>query len=200
MREWILGRKRRTLLLAGLALIVILTAAVVIPALAASRSDTAPADEPLDVAAATPTATETPTPTPTPTPPPVPEVVAAPEAPAPAAPQPAPAPQTYDLPGVINMNPGPWVSCGENPTGQTTYLTFSWGARDGNTVDLYYAYTDGDYQATSGFILYGSGLATNGTAQIPRPCPNGPGASPAITVKVVANNPAGSATAYYWGI
>ncbi len=98
------------------------------------------------------------------------------------------------------MNPGPIDSCGEYPTGQTIYRTFSWGAREGNTVDIYYAYTETDVQATSGFTLLGSGLPTNGSVQIARSCPNGQGTYPLVTVKVVANNANGSSTAYYWGI
>lgn len=202
MREWILSRTGQSLVLGALALVVILTAGgiLVVPALVGSRSDIASVDEPLDVATATPTITETPSPAATPTPAPETTAAAAPDAPAPAAGQPAAPQESHELPGIIAMNPGPYIDCGENPTGQTNYLSFSWGARDGNTVDLYYAYTDGDYQATSGFVLFGSGLATNGTVQIPRPCPVGPGSVPAITVKLVANNPYGSATAYYWGI
>ena len=98
------------------------------------------------------------------------------------------------------MNPGPSTGCGENPSGQTIYLSFSWGARDGNTVDIYYALTDTGVQASSGFILAGSGLAATGSVQIPRTCPNGAGPLPYLTVKVVATNASGSAAAYYSGL
>ena len=55
------------------------------------------------------------------------------------------------------MNLGPTTDCGEYPSGQTIYLTFMWGARDGNSVDIYYALTDTEVQASSGFMLLGSG-------------------------------------------
>ena len=98
------------------------------------------------------------------------------------------------------MNPGPPSSCGEYPSGQTIYRSFSWTAREGNTVDVYYAYTDADVQATSGFVLLGSGMPPTGTVQLSRVCPNGAGTIQLITVKVVANTTAGSATAFWWGL
>ena len=98
------------------------------------------------------------------------------------------------------MGPGPSTGCGEYPTGQMTYRKFTWGARDGNTVDIYYALTDIDAKATGGFMLLGSGLAATGSVQIPRRCPNGEGPLPYVTVKLVAKNSLGSATAYYWGL
>lgn len=98
------------------------------------------------------------------------------------------------------MNPGPFVGCGEFPSGQTVYMSFSWQARANNTVDISYAYTETDVQASSGYTLLGSGLPTAGTVQIPRVCPNGAGTLPYLSVKVVANASGGSATAFYWGL
>jgi hypothetical protein len=105
----------------------------------------------------------------------------------------------YD-PGIIGMSPGERGSCGEYPTGQVVTLDFGWQAREGNTVDIYYALTDGDYQATGGFTLLASGRGSSGSVSIPVTCPVGPGPTSYITVKAVANNPNGSAAAYYWGL
>ena len=105
----------------------------------------------------------------------------------------------YD-PGIIGMYPGGRGSCGEDPTGQVVTLEFGWEAYEGNTVDISYAYTDGDYQATGGFILLASGLGSSGSVSIPVTCPVGPGPIPYVTVKAVASNPNGSAAAYYWGL
>ena len=205
MRTWIqAGRGRAAALIALTVVAVAITATAVIPQLAATDADMA-------VVAQTPTASNTkpsapasavPTPTSTaetdvapadPTPP----QPAAPPAPAPA---PAPAQPATVAPGIIAMNPGAAQDCGETPHGQTVYRTFDWTARDGNTVDIYYAYTETDVQATSGFVLLSSGLPTSGSVQIPRSCPNGEGILLRITVKAVANNASGSATAYYWGL
>ncbi|GGI44280.1 chemotaxis protein histidine kinase CheA [Agromyces flavus] len=103
-------------------------------------------------------------------------------------------------PGIIGMEPGPRGSCGENPTGQVVTLPFSWQAREGNTVAISYAYTDGDYRATGGFILLASGLGSSGTVSIPVTCPVGPGPISLVTVEAVASNSNGSAAAYYWGL
>jgi len=99
------------------------------------------------------------------------------------------------------MNPGPTEGCGPTPSGQTLYLSFSYVANPGNTVDISYAYTDTDSTATSGFSLLGSGLPSSGTVSIPRPCPaDATGVFPLITVLVTARTPNGSTTAYYSGI
>lgn len=103
-------------------------------------------------------------------------------------------------PGIIGMEPGGRGSCGENPTGQVVTLGFSWQAREGNTVEISYAYTDGDYQATGGFMLLASGLGSSGSVSIPVTCPVGPGPHTFVTVKAVASNAKGSAAAYYWGL
>lgn len=103
-------------------------------------------------------------------------------------------------PGIIGMYPGGRGSCGENPTGQVVTVGFGWEAREGNTVDIYYAYTDGDYQATGGFMLLASGQGSSGSVSIPVTCPVGPGPISLVTVKAVASNSAGSAAAYYWGL
>ncbi|GAA4064640.1 hypothetical protein [Agromyces indicus] len=105
-----------------------------------------------------------------------------------------------ESPGIIGMEPGARGSCGENPTGQVVTLGFGWQAREGNTVAISYAYTDGDYQATGGFILLASGLGPSGSVSIPVPCPVGPGPHTFVTVKAVASNANGSAAAYYWGL
>ena len=103
-------------------------------------------------------------------------------------------------PGIIGMFPGERGSCGENPTGQVVTLDFGWDAREGNTVDIYYAYTDGDYLATGGFMLLASGLGSSGSVSIPVTCPVGPGPTSLITVRAVAINENGSAAAHYWGL
>lgn len=103
-------------------------------------------------------------------------------------------------PGIIGMEPGGRGSCGENPTGQVVTVGFSWQAREGNTVEISYAYTDGDYQATGGFMLLASGLGSSGSVSIPVTCPVGPGPHTFVTVKAVASNTKGSAAAYYWGL
>jgi hypothetical protein len=103
-------------------------------------------------------------------------------------------------PGIIGMYPGGRGSCGEDPTGQVITVGFGWEAREGNTVDIYYAYTDGDYQATGGFMLLASGQGSSGSVSIPVTCPVGPGPISLVTVKAVASNSAGSAAAYYWGL
>lgn len=103
-------------------------------------------------------------------------------------------------PGIIGMYPGERESCGEYPTGQVVTLPFGWDAREGNTVDIYYALTDGDYLATDGFMLLASGLGSSGSVSIPVTCPVGPGPISLITVKAVANNENGSAAAHYWGL
>jgi hypothetical protein len=104
----------------------------------------------------------------------------------------------YD-PAIIGMEPGERGSCGENPTGQVVTRDFSWQAREGNTVEIYYALTDSHVQATGGFTFLASG-GSSGTVSIPVACPVGPGPTSYITVKVVASNPLGSAAAYYWGL
>jgi hypothetical protein len=179
---------------------VVVALAVMVPALTSAPIAAAPSSEPTrkPTPAPSPSGSASPTPDPTPVAPqePVP-AEAAPQAP--SAPKPAPAP-VVELPAVIAMSPGAAENCGEFPSGQTVYVGFSWGARDGNLVDVYYAYTEGDVQATSGFVLHGAGLATTGSVQIPRTCPNGVGGLPRVTVKIVAHNAAGSATAYYWGL
>jgi hypothetical protein len=98
------------------------------------------------------------------------------------------------------MNPGASPSCGEYPAGQVVVMPFSWQAREGNTVDILYAYTDGDYRATGGYTLLVSGGAAIGSVGIPIPCPDGPGPGLYLTIKAVAMNPNGSSTAYYWGL
>lgn len=103
-------------------------------------------------------------------------------------------------PGIIGMYPGGRGSCGEQPTGQVITVGFGWEAREGNTVDIYYAYTDGDYLATGGFMLLASGQRSSGSVSIPVTCPVGPGPISLVTVKAVASNSAGSAAAYYWGL
>ncbi|MCD2443183.1 hypothetical protein LQ757_12945 [Agromyces sp. SYSU K20354] len=103
-------------------------------------------------------------------------------------------------PGVIGMEPGERGDCGANPTGQVVSMSFSWQARQGNTVDVYYALTDGDYKATSGFTQLVSGAGPSGSTSIPVTCPVGPGPYSFITVKVVASIPGDSATAHYWGL
>jgi hypothetical protein len=203
MRTWIRSWDLRFLvpvaIAAGVALALV--AVFFIQGLTAGRSDLALiAESPV----ATPTAspTDDPTPTPTPTPSAATEENAQPAAgaPAPAPAQPAAPPPSAIEPGVIGMDAGATPNCGENPSGQTVYLSFSWTAREGNTVDIYYALTDGDYQATGGYSLFAGGKGVTGTVQIPRTCPVGPGPFPLMTVKVVANAPSGSATAYWSGI
>lgn len=103
-------------------------------------------------------------------------------------------------PGVIGMFPGERGSCGEYPTGQVVTLEFGWEAREGNTVDISYALTDGDYLATDGFMLLASGLGSTGSVSIPVQCPVGPGPVSLITVEAVAINENGSAASYYWGL
>jgi hypothetical protein len=102
-------------------------------------------------------------------------------------------------PGIIGMYPGERGSCGENPTGQTVWLDFGWQAREGNTVEIFYALTDGDYQASGGYSLVASG-GSSGTASIPVTCPVGPGPWSYVSVRAVASNAYGSATAFYWGL
>jgi hypothetical protein len=188
---------------------------VTLVATGGDMNDVSEAESPTDpVITTTPAKSTSPSPTPSvtmrpdaaqETQPPTPEKPAAPPAPAPPAPAPpapkpaAPQPDIYD-PAIITMNPGPSTGCGEYPSGQTTYLTFTWGARDGNTVDVFYALTDTDVQASGGFILLGSDLPAAGSVKIPRTCPNGPGHRPYLTVKLVAKNSLGSATAFYWGL
>lgn len=103
-------------------------------------------------------------------------------------------------PGIIGMYPGGRGSCGKDPTGQVVTVGFGWDARQGNTVDIYYAYTDGDYQATGGFTLLASGQGSSGSVSIPVTCPVGTGPISYVTVKAVASNANGSAAAYYWGL
>lgn len=103
-------------------------------------------------------------------------------------------------PGIIGMYPGERGSCGQYPTGQVVTLDFGWDAREGNTVDIYYALTDGDYLATGGFMLLASGLGSSGSVSIPVTCPVGPGPTSYISVKAVAINENGSAASHYWGL
>ena len=98
------------------------------------------------------------------------------------------------------MYPGERQDCGEYPMGQVVTLDFGWEAREGNTVDIYFALTDGDYQATGDFWLIVSGGGTSGSVSIPVKCPVMPGPYSYITVKAVASNPNGSAVSYYWGL
>ncbi len=204
MREWIRSRKGQAIVLVALAVIAILTTSALLgPGRIGAPTETASVAESPGVAKPTPTHTGTPRPTPTPSTTIAPDASAPPEQSAagePPAPQPAPPQTDGELPAIIGMDLGPSTGCGADPTGQTDYLTFSWGARDGNTVDVYYALTDTDVQASSGFILLGSSLATNGSVQIPRTCPNGTEPPPYLTIKVVANNAYGSAAAFYWGL
>ncbi|GAA1767009.1 hypothetical protein [Agromyces humatus] len=103
-------------------------------------------------------------------------------------------------PGVIGMEPGERGDCGANPTGQVVSMSFTWQARQGNTVDVHYALTDGDYKATSGFTQLVAGAGPSGSTRIPVTCPVGSEPTSLITVKVVASIPGESATAYYWGL
>jgi hypothetical protein len=205
MREWIRTPKARGLLLSALSAITILAVALfVVPGLIGSRADILTiAESPSATPASSPSTQLRPTPTPSATP--TPDTAPAPVEPAPAqpaAPQQPTAPQQPAIePGVIGMAPGAYNGCGEYPSGQTVYLAFGWTARQSNTVDIYYALTDADVQASGGFTSLGTGLPETGSVQIPRTCPNGAGVLPYITVKVVANSPTGgSATAYYWGL
>jgi hypothetical protein len=195
--------RARPLALVAVGVAAVLTIAVVVGLLSSINTG-----GPEDVASsfessATPTPTGTPRPTPTPTPTPTDTVIADPETPestAPTAPDPS-AESPLIEPGVIGMSAGPTEGCGEFPSGQTQYLSFSYVANDGNSVDISYAYTDADVQATSGFVLLGSGLPSSGTVSIPRTCPtDATGVFPLITVRVVASTAQGSATAYYSGI
>ena len=203
VREWIGSLLGKPFVLVAVAAVAILATAgiLIVPVLVAGPTDSATVAEPLDAVTPTPTTTRPPLPTPTPSATAAADAAPAPPPPAtgdaPAAPPPQP---VGELPGIIAMNPGPFTGCGEYPTGQQAYLTFTWTAREGNTVDVYYAYTETDVQATSGFVLLGSGMATSGSVQIARTCPNGEGPMPLVTVKLVANNAYGSAAAYWWGI
>lgn len=106
----------------------------------------------------------------------------------------------YD-PAIISMWPAePFEYCGENPEGQVIVLDFHWGAREGNTVDIFYALTDTDAQATGGFSTAASSQGSSGSVGIPRTCPVGSGTLQYLTIKLVASNANGSATAYYWGL
>jgi hypothetical protein len=103
--------------------------------------------------------------------------------------------------GIIDMDPGERESCGEYPTGQVVTLDFGWKAYEGNTVDIYYALTDGDYLATGGFTQLVSGGGSSGSVSIPVTCPVGSGGTYYyVSVKAVANTPNGSAAAHYWGL
>jgi hypothetical protein len=204
MREWIQTPRARVTVLAALSAITILMVAVfVLPGLLGGPTDPAPnAESPS--ARPTPSPSDQLRPTPTPSATPTSDAAPVPAEPAPAqpvAPQQPAAPQPNIEPGVIGMAPGASTGCGEYPSGQTVYLAFGWTARQSNTVDISYALTDADVQASGGFTSLGTGLPETGSVQIPRTCPNGEGALPYITVKVVANSPTGgSATAYYWGL
>ncbi len=103
----------------------------------------------------------------------------------------------YD-PGMLEMTPGPRGICGD-PAGGTTSFDMKWVAREGNTVDILYAYTKGDYQATGGYTLLASGRGSTGTISIPVPCPPWPEPTVYVTVRAVASNSLGSSTAYIWG-
>jgi hypothetical protein len=207
MRLWLTSIRQRPLLLVGLGVAAVLSIALVVGLVSITppgdAGDAAPSSRPS--AAPSPHDTPSPSPTPTPTPTaPAEPVSADPGTGSGAAPPAAPNP-SEDAPGrepgVIGMNPGPTEGCGPAPSGQTQYLAFWYDSNPGNTVDIYYAYTDGDYQATNGFILLASGLPTSGSVSIPRTCPtDANGVFPLITVKVVARTPNGSATAYYSGI
>ncbi|WP_022891610.1 hypothetical protein [Agromyces subbeticus] len=102
-------------------------------------------------------------------------------------------------PAITGMWPGERASCGENPSGQVVTLSFGWQAREGNTVDIYYALTDGDYLATGGFSHLTSG-GSSGTVSIPVTCPVGAGPMSYVSVKAVASNANGSAASHYWGL
>ena len=106
----------------------------------------------------------------------------------------------YDDFGIIGMTPGERGSCGEYPNGQVVTRDFGWRAFDGNTVDIFFALTDGDYQATGDFTLLVSDGGSSGSVSIPVVCPVGPGLYSYITVKAVASSRSGSAAAYYWGL
>lgn len=204
MRVWMAARTGRLVAVVALAVIVIGVTALLLlsPMLAGAHTSVDPVSDSSSTPTPTPSLSNAPRPTPSASPTvahdaALPPGAAVPQAP--TAPKPAPAP-VGEPPAIISMNPAPFESCGEFPSGQTVHVGLSWGARDGNTVDIYYAYTDGDYQATSGFVLHSSGLPTTGSVQIPRTCPNGEGALPRVTIKLVANNSIGSGTSYYWGL
>lgn len=103
-------------------------------------------------------------------------------------------------PGILSLEAAPASSCADDPLGRTSYLPVTWRAYDGNTVDVYYALTDTAELATDGFIPIGAGLTAAGTLRVPRPCPQGDGPLPFVTVKVVANGATASLSAYYWGL
>ena len=92
-------------------------------------------------------------------------------------------------PGSSGCSPGERESCGENPTGQVVTLDFGWVAREGNTVEIFYALTDSSAQATGGFTFLASGGGSSGTVSIPVTCPVGSGLYSYITVKAVAITP-----------
>ncbi|UOQ90318.1 hypothetical protein MUN74_05190 [Agromyces endophyticus] len=103
-------------------------------------------------------------------------------------------------PAILGMEPGERGDCGENPTGQVVTMDMSWQAREGDTVDIYYALTESPDRATGGFTQLVSGGAESGSVTIPITCPVGSGPGLSLTVKAVARNPNGSADAYYWGL
>ncbi|WP_344376854.1 hypothetical protein [Agromyces tropicus] len=109
---------------------------------------------------------------------------------------------TQDLypPGIIGMLPAPRGECGDDANGQVVPFEMSWEAREGNTVDILYAYTDANVQATGGFTLLASGRGAVGTVSVPMRCGFENGPRPYVTVKAVAYNSLGSAAAYYWGL
>ena len=144
MRQWIQTLAVRSRALVALSALAILTVVALLVA-GAVTSDVGVATSatgPTDAATAEPSAPATTRPTPTPTPTLTEAAQAEPAEPAqpdaPAAAAPAPAPVLLD-PGIIAMEPGPGENCGEFPSGQTIYRSFSWSAREGNTVDVYYA-------------------------------------------------------------
>ncbi|QAY73743.1 hypothetical protein ET445_10690 [Agromyces protaetiae] len=110
-----------------------------------------------------------------------------------------PAPGAGIGPAVTGMWPiEPLQDCGEYPAGQTIHFGIGWQAREGNAVEISYAFSDSPSPMTSGFTVLASGLPSTGTAWVPQVCPVGPGVMPNMTVKISASIPGQVWNAYYF--
>ncbi|GEM_PF-6935559 len=88
--------------------------------------------------------------------------------------------------------------CGPGDGGTTRYLEMRWVARPGNTVDIYYAVTDADVRATSGFVQLVSNGPERGTVMVPRPCSEDEAVPTLLTIDAYATNEWGTSYAMSW--
>ncbi|WP_281886059.1 hypothetical protein [Agromyces rhizosphaerae] len=105
-------------------------------------------------------------------------------------------------PAVMELEPVGGIDgfnhCGPGDAGKTLYVEMMWEARPGNTVDIYYAVTNADVRATSGFVQLVSNGPERGTVMVPRPCSEDEAEATLLTIDAYATNEWGTSYALSW--